>query len=148
MIGFEELSTQLNTDQGIGRLIGIKKIRRLSEITGNDLLECEDLEVLALQLESGKLCCLAKGLDDSIELYSNMPVVWPNAEITDLSKLRPWADVLGTELFGAWMLQSHKGYFDAVKLSFAPIDDLRHRIIQIEVAASMFHTSIVEPVKA
>jgi hypothetical protein len=147
MIGFDELSKRLNTDQGIGLLLSVKRIRRLSNITSNDLLECEDLEVLALQLESGMLYCLAKGMDDSIELYANMPVMWPDAEIADLSKSRPWVDILGTELFDAWTLQSHKGYYDAVQFSFAPIDDIRHRVVQIEVAASMFQVSIVEPIK-
>ncbi len=146
MVGFTELAEHLNTDDGVGRLLAVNRMRRKAPIDADDLLACEDLEVLALEFEGSTFYCFPRGMDDTLELRFELPVRWDRPVTSDLSQLPPWRCVLGTELFRAWALDSSTGYHDAVQFSFAPVDDPRHQIIQLETVASLIRVSTVTPV--
>ncbi len=57
MVGFTELAEHLNTDDGVGRLLAVNRMRRKAPIDADDLLACEDLEVLALEFEGSTFYC-------------------------------------------------------------------------------------------
>lgn len=80
-------------------LKGVERIRRKELITGDDLLECKDLEVLRLTLSEGDVCFLCLGETDEIEI-SAIPNDWDNLHVLDLSQQNPWIDLIDYFQYG------------------------------------------------
>lgn len=121
-------------------LKGVERIRRKELITGDDLLECKDLEVLRLTLSEGDVCFLCLGETDEIEI-SAIPNDWDNLHVLDLSQQNPWIDLIDKPLFSIWQLINARGWLDGFQLEFGPAESSQR--IQIDCAGSTIRTFIV-----
>lgn len=144
--GFNDFFEQ-HEGQEMGPLRSVWCIRRSNELTADDILSQEDLELLVLIFEHATLTLRAVGEDDTIEITEGSRPSWPNEHRADISRNFPWSTLIGKELRWAWSLTNNRGYPDALQLELAPPgEDGQSRVrLLVEVAASRFRLYVVSP---
>jgi hypothetical protein len=144
MWSLDELGGVLSSD-GIGELRRVERIRREAELTGPDLLDGSDVELLRLVMSDGDLCFLCCGETDTLEI-ADVPDDWDRPHVQDMSSVAPWADVVGCPLFSVWQVVTASGHHDGFQLEFGPAESPRR--IQIDGAASMIRVFDVRQITA
>lgn len=132
MIGFQKLAKNLRGDLGAGKLISVSLIHNQKPRTEDMPPGSKDLVALFFKLEHCEFYCLAKHKNDQIEIQFTLPFEEVYISEIDMTSRKPWAELVGIELFNIWALQTDVGDYDALQLSFGTVDDPKNLSVQLE----------------